>query len=326
MEKPNIEILRVLYFRRKHILLVSFITALIALGVTFILKPKYRSQAYIYPANMVPFFMEQQNNAVSHTELLLQFFNSYDVRNDVLKKFNLAKHYDLDTTDPKFNTYFNFAFEENIKASQTRYESIELNVLDANPDTAQHIAQGIIDAVNKTISQEHITKFNEYVTVNRAYLNAHRRTLDSLQKCMEVFSKKYHLIDMGAQMRYAAQNYFKLMAEGKENAKITEAYNEIAEKGPELFRIGDAFQEEARMYATVENELNQSIRDFNRKLTYMIVASKPTKPDSKYWPKKGVITFVAALSAFVLACLYFMYVVRIREVWASIKTPPLITK
>lgn len=326
MDKPNIEILRVLYARRKHILLVTLAAAVLALGVSYILKPKYRSVAYIYPANMVPFFMEQQYNAVSHTELLLQFFNSYDVRNDVLKRYHLDRHYGLDTTDPRFKTYFNYTYEENIKASQTRYESIELNVLDTDPDTAQKIAQGIIDAVNKTISKQHITKFNEYVNVNRAYLTAHRRTLDSLQQLMEVFTKKYHLIDMGSQMRYASQNYFKLMAEGKENAKITEQYNEIAEHGPELFRIGNAFQEEARMYATVEGELSKSIRDFSRKLTYMIVASEPTKPDTKYWPKRGMIGSVAALSAFVLACLYFIYASRMREVWASIKTPPIVAK
>ena len=326
MDKPNVEILRVLYFRRKHILLVTLIAALLAAGVTFIVKPKYRSVAYIYPANMVPFFMEQQNNAVSHTELLLQFFNSYDVRNNVLQKFNLAKHYDLDTTDPKFNNLYNLVYEENIKASQTKYESIELHVLDSDPDTAQKIAKGIIDAVNQTISKQHVTKFNEFVNVNRAYLLAHRKSLDSLQVCMEVFTKKYHLIDMGSQMRYVSQNYYKLMAEGKENPKITSSMNEIAEHGPELFRIGNAFQEEARLYAAVENDLSKSIRDFSRKLTYMIVASEPTKPDIKYWPKRGVITAIAAISAFVLACLYFVYSARMREVWASIKTPPIITK
>jgi len=326
MDKPNIEILRVLYFRRKHILWVTLAAAILAFGVTLVLKPKYRSVAYIYPANMVPFFMEQQYNAVSHTELLLQFFNSYDVRNDVLKRFQLDKHYDLDTTDAKFKNLYNLVYEENIKASQTRYESVELTVLDVNPDTAQKLARGIIDAVNKTISKQHVTKFNEFVNVNRAYLLEHRRTLDSLQECMEVFTKKYHLIDMGSQMRYVAQNYYKLMAEGKENPKITESMNEIAERGPELFRIGNAFQEEARLYAAVENDLSKSIRDFSRKLTYMIVASEPTKPDIKHWPKKSVITGVAALSAFVLACLYFVYAARMREVWASIKTPPIITK
>lgn len=326
MDKPNIEILRVLYWRRKHILLVTLAAALLALGVTYVLKPKYRSSAFIYPANMVPFFLEQQNKGISHTELLLQFFNSNDVRNEVLKRFRLDRHYHLDTTDSKFRTYFNYTYEENIKASQTRYESVELNVLDTDPDTAQKIAQGIIDAVNKTISNQHRTKFNEFIAVNLAYLAAHRRTLDSLQRCMEDFVKKYHLVDMGSQMRYASQNYFKLLAEGKENMRLTETYNQFTERGPEYYRIWNALQEEARMYGTVESDVSKSIRDFNRKLTYMIVASEPTKPDTKYWPKRGVISGVAALSAFVLACLYFAYAARMRDVWASIKTPPIITK
>jgi LPS O-antigen subunit length determinant protein (WzzB/FepE family) len=322
MDKPNIEILRVLFARRKHILLVTLVAAILALAVSFVLKPKYRSISYIYPANMVPFFLEQQNKGTSHTELLLQFFNSNDVRTRVLKRFHLERHYQLDTTDYRFKTYFNYLYEENIKVSQTRYESVELNVLDTDPDTAQKIAQGIIDAVNDVIQKQHTIKFNEYIAVNLAYRDAHRRALDSLQRCMEEFTKKYHLVEIKSQMREVAQNYFKLMAEGRENAKITQAYNEIAERGPEYYRLSDALKKEASLYAKVENEVAQSIRDFSRKLTYMIVASEPSKPDSKYWPKRGMITGLAALSAFVLACLYFAYAARLREVWVSIKTPP----
>lgn len=326
MQKPNIEILRVLYSRRKHIILVTLMAGVLALGVTYLLKPKYRSIAYIYPANMVPFFMEQQYNSVSHTELLLQFFNSYDVRKDVLRRFRLAQHYDLDTADPRFLTSFNLLFEENIKASQTRYESIELNVLDTDPDTAQILAQGIIDAVNRTVLKQHMAKFNEFITVNRAYVQAHRRTLDSLQRAMETFTRTYHVGDMQTQMRYAAQNYFKLLAQGKENPKVTKAYNELADRAPEFNRLANALKEEAKKFAHVEDQLSQSVRDFNRRLSYMIVASEPTRPDVKHWPKRGVIGAVAAVSAFALACLYFIYAQRLREVWASVKAPPIVAK
>ncbi|HWY37807.1 MAG TPA: Wzz/FepE/Etk N-terminal domain-containing protein [Bacteroidia bacterium] len=326
MDKPNVEILRVLYSKRKPILLITLVATLLAIAVTYIVKPKYRSVAYMYPANMVPFFMEtSNNNNVSETELLLQFFNSYDVRTGLLRRYQLDRHWNLDTTDPRFRTYFNDAFEEKIVAKQTRYQSVELNVFDTDPDTAQKIAKSLIDEVNKIISKQHVAKFNEFVAVNKAYLTAQRRTLDSLQQCMEVFTKKYHLIDMGSQMKYASLNYYKLMAEGKENAKITESVDEIAEHGPELFRLGTAFQEEARLYAEVENEVSKAIRDFNRKLTYMVVASEPTKPDTKYWPKRGIIAMVTALSSFLLACLYFAYIRRIRELITSIKMPPAIS-
>lgn len=326
MQKPNIEILRVLYSRRKHIIFVTLMAGVLAIGVTYLLKPKYRSLAYIYPANMVPFFMEQQYNAVSHTELLLQFFNSYDVRNDVLRRFRLADHYDLDTADPRFRTNFNLQFEENIKASQTRYESIELTVLDTDPDTAQRLAQGIIDAVNRTVLKQHLAKFNEYISVNRAYLSTHQRTLDSLQRAMEAFTRKHHVGDMRTQMRYAAQTYFKMLAQGKENPRLTEAYNELSERAPEYFRLANAMKEEAEQYARVEDALAQSVRDFNRNLSYMIVASEPTRPDVKHWPKRGVIGALSAVSAFALACLYFIYAQRLRDVWANIKTPPIVSK
>src|ERR1700757_2402059 len=149
MDKPNVEVLRVLYSKRKPILLTTLVATLLAVGVTYILKPKYRSVAYMYPANMVPFFMEQPSNAVSHTELLLQFFNSNDVRNGILKKYRLDRHWNLDTSDARFRSYFNDAFEEKIIAKQTKYESIELNVLDTDADTAQQIAKSLINEVNQ---------------------------------------------------------------------------------------------------------------------------------------------------------------------------------
>ena len=322
MDRPNTDILSILYKNRKHILLTTFFASVVALIITlpFIIKPKYRSQAYLYPANMVPFFMEQNYSNVSHSEILLQFFNSYDVRNDVRRRLRLDKHYDLDTTQPKFQSNFDYIFEENIKISLTKYESVELTVLDHDPDTAKLIASSIIESVNKLILKQHTDKFKEFIKVNRAYLDAHKKSLDSLQLCLEGFTKKHHLVDMNAQMREASKNYYKLLSEGKESAKLTDAMTEIEEHGPEFLRISGSMNEESRMYGVVENELEQSIRDFNRKLTYMVVASEPTKPDIKYWPKRGMLVSLTAIASFVLACVYFIYIGKLKEIFKKIKT------
>lgn len=321
MTKPNADILSTLYKNRKHLFLITLIASLVAVIITlpFIIKPKYRSQAYLYPANMIPFFMEQNASKVSHSELLLQFFNSNDVRTDVRRKLRLDRHYDLDTTKTKFQTYFNDMFEENIKIALTRYESVELTVLDHDADTAKLIASSIIESVNKLIAKQHTDKFKEFIKVNSAYLDAHKKSLDSLQACMEIFTKKHHLVDMGSQMREASKNYYKLLAEGKENARLTAEMNDLATYGPEFFRVSNAYHEEATMYATIQNEVEKSIRDFNRKLTYMIIASEPTKPDVKYWPKRGMVVSVAAIAAFVLACIYFIYIDKLKEVYKNMK-------
>jgi capsule polysaccharide export protein KpsE/RkpR len=321
MDKPNADILSILYKNRKHILIVTILASIMAVIITlpFIIKPKYRSLAYLYPANMVPFFMEQNYNNISHSELLLQFFNSNDARNEVRRKLRLDKHYDLDTTLPKFQSNFDNIFEENIKISLTKYESVELTVLDHDPDTAKIIASAIIESVNNLILKQHTDKFKEFIKVNRAYLDAHKKSLDSLQKSLEDFTKKYHLVDMNSQMREASKNYYKLLSEGKESPKLNDAMTEIEEHGPEFLRISGSMNEESRLYATVENELEQAVRNFNRKLTYMIVASEPTKPDIKYWPKRGMITALTAIAAFVLACIYFIGIDKLKEIFKNIK-------
>ena len=322
MDKPNTDILSILYKNRKHIFLITFISVIVATIITlpFILKPKFRSQAYLYPANMVPFFMEQNYNNVSHSELLLQFFNSYDVRTDVRRKLRLDKHYGLDTTISKFQTYFDYMFEENIKTSLTRYESIELTVLDHDPDTAKLIASAIIESVNKLILKQHLSKFNEYISTNKAYLNAKRNRLDSLKERLQYLSKNYGLLDLTSQLREASRNYYRLMAEGKENVKLNEVFTNMQNYGPELITISNCIKEEAKTYAEVENDVEKAIRDFNRKLTYMIVASEPTKPDSKYWPKKGIIISITALASFLLSCLYFIYIGKVKEVFERMKS------
>ena len=321
MEKPNTDILSILYKNRKHIFLITIISAFVAVIMTlpFIVKPKYRSQAYLYPANMVPFFMEQNYNNISHSELLMQFFTSYDMRTDVRRKLRLDKHYGLDTTQPKFQAYFDYIFEENIKSSLTKYESIELTVLDHDPDTAKLIASTIIESVNKLILKQHLSKFNEYVNTNKAYLNAKRKTIDSLQQRLTFLSKTYGLLDLNSQLREASRNYYKLLAEGKENAKLNEVFKNMLDYGPELYTLSNFIKEQAKTYAEVETDVDRSIRDFNRKLTYMIVASEPTKPDIKYWPKRVMITALTAIASFILACLYFVYIDKIKEIVKKIK-------
>ena len=46
--------------------------------------------------------------------------------------------------------------------------------------------------------------------------------------------------------------------------------------------------------------------DFNSKISFTNVVSKPTLPDKKCFPIRWVIVTVSSLSAFALACLFFI--------------------
>src|ERR1700741_4946569 len=147
MYNINIEILRLIYSKRKHIIIITAIAGIVAIvfSMPFFMPPKYKSTVVVYPSNIAPYSEESQ------TEQLVQFLTSSEVRKEVLRKFNLDKHYDLDTSDAKFDYYFTLMYEENIIINETRYESIQIEVFDKDPQMAQKIAYGVVEAANNLI-------------------------------------------------------------------------------------------------------------------------------------------------------------------------------
>jgi capsule polysaccharide export protein KpsE/RkpR len=99
----------------------------------------------VYPVNLSP------SSEESTTEQLLQWFNSEEVKKAVCEKFDLYKHYDINTLDARHQTWFNLKFKERVSINATLYESIEISVKDQDPYMAKKITQGIIDAANELI-------------------------------------------------------------------------------------------------------------------------------------------------------------------------------
>jgi len=79
---------------------------------------------------------------------MLQILFSDDIRDEIIARYNLVQHYDIDTTDafPKTRLYRKFA--ENINFERTEYMSVKIEVLDADAKTAANIANDIAALVD----------------------------------------------------------------------------------------------------------------------------------------------------------------------------------
>ena len=86
----NIHMMNIFFKWKWHLLAIAVIAALLAAifsGAVFI-KPRYKSYALIYPSNIAPYSDE------SESEQMLQWMLSEDIRDSVMKKFDLPKHYE----------------------------------------------------------------------------------------------------------------------------------------------------------------------------------------------------------------------------------------
>jgi len=312
MLNQNINILKKLYKKRKHILFTTLTAVIGSFVFCFFLKPTFKSTAFVYPTNLSVYSEESQ------TEQLLQFFHSTEIRQYLMKKYNLCAHYKIDTTKKTYLFAFDEAYEKRINITQTKYESIEIKVEDHDPDSARLIATGVIEAVNWLIEKEHREKYMETVKNSRVYLEYKKHEVDSAQKILTEMSEKYGLLNISIQLKEAAKNQYKLWTTGGKNDEIANLISSMNKFGVEQGKLAVYFDDQLRGWAWANNDYQKRLAEYNHHTTFTSMASKPTRPVIAAWPKKTIIMLVSGLAVFLLSCIYFVFIDKLKLAYDQI--------
>jgi len=285
------EIYRMLASHWKKLLVV----ALVAIGVSafvsspWIIAPRYKSLAVVFPSNLNPFSEE------SATEQLLQFCASEEVKAAMARRFDLYKQYRIDTAQAKARSYFNAIYHERFRFSNTLYESIDVEVIDESPERARAMNRGLLEEVNSLVARRKKEKVDEYLRAYSASLAGKRREIDSLEARMRQISQKYGLVDVKAQAKALARN-----GAGSEAGRLLQ--EGMRDKSGELDMLQEALRQEFRLYREIKKEYDKHLMDSQSRLSFMTVVSQPTLPDHKCYPLRWAIVLGSTLSALLLAC------------------------
>lgn len=294
------DILKVLLPHWKKLIIV----ACLAIGVGFlisspmIIKPLYKSYAVVYPVNLSP------SSEESTTEQLLQWFNSEEVKQVVAKKFNLFNHYDIDTLGEKHETYFNLRYKELVSINSTLYESIEISVKDQSPEMSKKIVQGIIDATNELIMTVKKERLHEYITNNQNELKISSAKVDSLKFMINTIRKDYNIVDFQYQSKYISKELVKSPNLSEYNAKTAEG---LKIQRTELERLRDVIASQIGTYNAIRSNIDTYHLDYDNKVSFTNVVSKPTLPDSKCYPIRSLIVAIITLSSLLIACIVIIF-------------------
>jgi capsular polysaccharide biosynthesis protein len=311
MLNNNISIAKKLYSRKKHIVLSTIISMLFGLLYSFIVRPIYSSTAYVYPANIVAYGQESQ------TEQLLQFLESNEVRTYLVNKFKLIKHYHIDTTKENYLNTVDEVINSKIKITKTKFESVEIKVNDSNPDTCKMLVLGIIDGVNQLIENEHRDKYHEDVLNSMVYLNYKTHEVDSTKRILEYMSERYGLLNVSVQLKEAARNEYKSPGSST-NSFLTKLMQDMNKYGIEQGKLSIYFDDQVRGWAWANNDYQKHLSDYQRKNTFVVLASRPIKPIIPSWPKRWIVMLVSGISVFILSCIYFIYIDSFKQAYAKI--------
>ncbi len=280
---------------KKHFIIVTIlsIAASAIFSSSFFIAPIYKSFAIVYPSNIIPYSNE------SPTEQLVQLLEATDIRESVIRKFNLAAHYNIDTTANLGVFNLIKKYQSNVEISQTQFNSIEIKVFDTDPQLACDMVNEIIKALNLKARSLQRAKTKEVLEIVNNQLLVKKLQMDSINSALQTMRVKYQILDYGIQVKEYSKSYLKALSSGGSKGSIKDIDNmmrNLEEKGGEFYQMKQTFDVVLNSYNTSKLEYDKVESDMNKLLTYTNIISKPIPTDKKSYPIRWLIVFISVIS------------------------------
>jgi hypothetical protein len=290
---------------RKHLLivgLIALVASIIFSGPAFI-KPRFKSYAILYPINLATYSQE------SPTENMIQLLESSDIEEQLIKDFNLYRHYKIDTIDNTHKyTDVTRILEDYVSIKKTEYESVEVKVYDESPDTACAMVDSIISHMNQKARELQRAKTRELLETAQMRLNLKSKEIDSLEKLMDDYRLKYGLLDYDSQVKEYSRAYTKALSGNQKGlVESKKMLDMLAQKGGEFKILDDRIYKAKANYNDFKIELENLKKDMVKEWTYEHIVTKPIPADKKSYPIRWLIVVVSVCTSVFLAFLILLF-------------------
>ena len=319
LNKERERLLTFLFRKRKIILSFSFVASALAFGLSYLITPLYLSTAIIFPAaSSSVSFSEQRNTKASsmdfgeeeQAEQLVQILQSAQIKDLIVEKFDLMKHYNISESDGYKYDKLNKAYEGHFSFERTRFGSIKIDVLDRDPKLAAKMANEIVSLIDtvknniirkRTLPAFEITKRKKEQLENE--INALLNEMDSLSKLgvvsLDVRSRLFQaLVDSkNPQEKKLLQKKIEI------NSLLGSTFDGLERKRNEKITKLEDFK------VAYEQAESDAATDFSHKF----VVQRATVADKKDQPKRLIITIIAAIGSFIFIVFSLLLIDRYKE-------------
>ncbi|RPH34261.1 MAG: hypothetical protein EHM93_01485 [Bacteroidales bacterium] len=306
LNSTNLVIL--VWSKRKLLLLIGVIAIVVSTIASFMITPKFKATAIIYPPmdnqiskellSPIPQAGLTVFGESKEMEQLLQVLSSNTLRDLVIKKLDLMAIWGVGPSEKFAKTKVNDIYNDNIRFRPTQYMSVEIEVMDPSPELAAEIANTIVtleDSLMRSIKAQVALKGLMVVEAQYEQGLVEMKGLeDSLASTMAqgVFNVK-------AQAQGLFDAYGKAVANNQ-----TDAIRALEKKMEPLKRYGSKnvrYKEEILNKAIQITDLGTSLKTMQIEAAQAVpsqfVVDWASVPDKKAFPKKSIIIILSTLSA-----------------------------
>jgi uncharacterized protein involved in exopolysaccharide biosynthesis len=317
-----------LYRWWKPILIIEILAALSSFifSEPFFITPKYKSSVILFPTSSNSISKALISNTSGPTqdilefgeeeqvEQLIQILNSDEIRDKIVKKYDLMNHYNIDANAEFKNTALQLEFTNNISFSRTEFMSAEISVLDKSPTIAADIANDIaslVDTVKNRMQKERAIQGLKIVKEAYFGLVKEIRLLEDSLKIL----RKLGVFDYESQSEVMNDAYAQAVASGNSSAMkmLEDKLKILADYGGAYVSIRDHLEHEKKQLSEIKEKYLEAKIDAEQKISYKFIVSKAYPAEKKTYPVRWLIMVISLLSAFLLAMVVIMMIENISK-------------
>ncbi len=312
-----------LYARRKPLIIIGIIAAIISTAVSLTITPKFKSSVVMFPASgisvsqaLVSTTSDNQRSGVlsfgeeEETEQLLQILRSEEIKQQLVLKYNLFEHYGI-KDDAKYRyTQLNKKFKSNVSFRKTEYMSINISVLDEDPQIAADMANEIAMLLDSTMNRMQKKRAKEaYKIVSKEY----EQLQDEIKAIEDSLTRLGEMGIYNVETQSVGLNEAWLIAQTKGNTELADKLEKrieiLGKYGGSFLFLKEFLEDESERLSLLKDKYTRSRVDAQLNLPHTFIVNKAEKAEKKTYPKKSLIVIISVFSA-LLFSLFGMIIIE----------------
>lgn len=301
-EQQN-DVQAVFSFLRRHrriLLLVSLACAFLSGTISLMIPKEYESSAVVFPPAALSLDLSSENPNFGYdieADRLNQILQSTEIRDSVIRKFNLAAYYEVDSTSTDWRERVNRRYRKDLSFKRTTFMSIVINSQTRDPELSANMVNYIIRMANAVREKLYKQNVRLAYTKSRDEYLAEKRMCDSIYSLLQ---KRFAREGISGLMLLApsAQLDFNIGEMSKAGNRDTSQ----SLLGAEILKY--------RFHFDRQNEFEMKMKRIEKMLEYPIaqihVLDYAEPVYRKSFPMVSLNVLVSTLLGFVLTCLYLI--------------------
>ncbi len=305
-----LDLLQVFWRWRVKIIVVTLLAGVLmaVFSGPWFITPKFKSDMIFFPTVNNSFsasFLRENGEKAdplefgteTQVEEMLQILNSDLMKGEVIRRFDLLHHYNIDTSNKYKYQKLGNIYDHNISFKRTEFTSILCTVQDEDMQMASDIVDGIsviIDSLKTAIQRQ--VAYQALAMVENSY-HEKQQEIKWLNDSLEI------LAQMGV---YNASEQAKTLTDRLSKGGFSQG--EIEKQQQLLAKYGRAYETlsrtvflELEKLSDLKKKYDEAKVDANSSLTHKFVVSKSGRSEIKSYPIRSMMVVVALFSTFLLS-------------------------